>query len=385
MRKFQSIRSKRLVVFAIVAVALTMGVGTALAVVPPSVFGYDTVCHNAGAPDQETLILRPADAQVHIDHGDPKVRCADAIPASAFDPNVDLSNGYHVAEIGGGLYWVTDGTYQMMFLVTRKGVIVVDAPPSIGDNILNAIADVTAKPVTHVVYSHSHADHIGGAAIFPDDVVVIAHEDTAAQLEEALSGSRPYPYGAFLGVTEPPPLPDKTFKKSYHLRVADQVLELSSEGIVHEPGNIFIYAPKQKTLMLVDVVFPAWVPFARFALAEDIPNYYDAYDMVLGHEFDTFVGGHLTRLGTRADVEQAREYVLDVRDNAALALQQTDFFAIAAETGFTNQWLLFDTYLDAVAERCSELTLADWGGVLGGADVNTFSHCSVALESLRID
>jgi hypothetical protein len=76
---------------------------------------------------------------------------------------------------------------------------------------------------------------------------------------------------------------------------------------------------------------------------------------------------------------------LDVRDNAAAALQTVDFFAIAGETGFVNQWLLFDTYLDAVAQNCAEKTVPEWSERLGGADIFTFSHCYAALESLRIE
>lgn len=375
---------KLTLVLSLAAIITTLAAGSVLALVPPSTFGYVTVCHEPGTPEQSTLILRPDEAAPHIAHGDPQVRCADPVPPTVFDPDVDLSKGYFVEEIQDDLYWVTDGTYQMMFLVYKQGVIVVDAPPSIGENILNAIADVTDKPITHVVYSHSHADHIGAAGIYPDDAIVIAHEETAAQLEDALSADRAYPYGVFIG-GGPVPLPDITFKKHFTLRRGEQVLELDYRGANHEPGNIFIYAPRQKVLMLVDVIFPAWVPFAELALAEDIPGYFEAHDQVLSYDFDTFIGGHLTRLGTREDVETARQYVLDVRANAAAALQQVDFFAIAQETGFENQWLLFDTYLDAVAQTCAEATVSEWSGQLGGVDIFTFSHCYAALESLRIE
>jgi glyoxylase-like metal-dependent hydrolase (beta-lactamase superfamily II) len=375
---------KSIVVVSLAAIIAVLAAGSVLAVVPPSTFGYVTVCHAAGTPEQNTLILQPDEAAEHIVHGDPRVRCADPVPPTVFDPDVDLSQGYFVDEIQDDLYWVTDGSYQMMFLVYKQGVIVVDAPPSLGENILKAIADVTDKPITHVIYSHSHADHIGAAGIYPEDATYIAQEETAAQLEEALSGDRPYPYGIFIG-GGPVPLPDITFKKQFTLRRGDQDLELNYHGPNHEPGNIFIYAPRQKVLMLVDVIFPAWVPFAELALAEDIPGFYTAHDQALAYDFETFIGGHLTRLGTRDDVETAREYALDVRDNAAAALQEVDFFAIAEQTGFENQWLLFDTYLDAVAQNCAEKTVPEWSGQLGGADIFTFSHCYAALESLRIE
>jgi glyoxylase-like metal-dependent hydrolase (beta-lactamase superfamily II) len=45
-----------------------------------------------------------------------------------------------------------------MFLVTDEGVVAVDAPPSTGQNYLKAIAEVTDKPITHVIYSHAHLD-----------------------------------------------------------------------------------------------------------------------------------------------------------------------------------------------------------------------------------
>ena len=45
--------------------------------------------------------------------------------------------------------------------------------------------------------------------------------------------------------------------------VGSQVLELSYHGPGHAPGNIFIYAPKQRTLMVVDVIFPGWMPWRQ--------------------------------------------------------------------------------------------------------------------------
>jgi hypothetical protein len=42
-----------------------------------------------------------------------------------------------VEEIRDGLFWVTDGAYNTMFLVTNEGVVAVDAPPSIGKNYLS--------------------------------------------------------------------------------------------------------------------------------------------------------------------------------------------------------------------------------------------------------
>jgi glyoxylase-like metal-dependent hydrolase (beta-lactamase superfamily II) len=293
------------------------------------------------------------------------------IPPSARGPAIPQDKGYLVNEIKDGLYWVTDGTYQVMFLTTGKGVIAVDAPPNLGPKYLKAIAEVTREPVTHVIYSHAHGDHIGAANIFPKTARYIAHKDTAALLARAKDPKRP--------------VPTVTFTKSYTLHVGTQTLILDYKGVNHEPGNIFIYAPRQKVLMLVDIIFPGWIPFMSLALAKDVPGFIAAHQQALSYPFETFIGGHVGRLGTRADVRTQMEYVSDLRANAGKALQTVDFMAIAKETGFENTWLLIDRYFTAVAKACADMTVPKWRDRLAGADVWTQSHCLVMAESLRID
>ena len=56
----------------------------------------------------------------------------------------------------------------MIFVTTAEGVVAVDAPPTIGQNILRAIATVTTSHVTHAIYSHHHADHyVDGRVMWP--------------------------------------------------------------------------------------------------------------------------------------------------------------------------------------------------------------------------
>jgi glyoxylase-like metal-dependent hydrolase (beta-lactamase superfamily II) len=103
------------------------------------------------------------------------------VPRSALGPALN-EQGYYVGRVERNLFWVTDGVYQSAFLATRDGVVLFDAPPSIGNNLRRAVDEVTAaeglpSTVTHLVYSHHHADH-GGAAFLFENAVRIGHEET---------------------------------------------------------------------------------------------------------------------------------------------------------------------------------------------------------------
>ena len=143
------------------------------------------------------------------------------VPASAKGPPIDPVKGYRLQDLGGGLYMVTDNAYQSMLLVYGKGVVVIDAPPTYSARIPQAIAELTTKPITHVVYSHSHIDHIGGTKALGGQPVIIAHDETARLLKRAADPNRP--------------LPTVTFADRYTLRVGAKVLELSYHGDGHEP------------------------------------------------------------------------------------------------------------------------------------------------------
>ena len=300
-----------------------------------------------------------------------KMKTAAPLPETAMGPQIDFSKGYLVEEIKDGLYWVTEGAYQAIFLTTGEGVIVVDAPPSIGENYLKAIAEVTNEPITHVIYSHTHKDHVGAMSMFPEDAVYIAHKEAADTLSKRNDPNRP--------------LPTVTFEDEYILEVGNQKLELAYYGPMHEPGNIFIYAPNQKVLMLVDVIFPGWTPFKDLAMAHDVSEFLAAHDQVLEYEFDTFVGGHLTRLGTNEDVQIQKEYLTDIEAAAAKANQEISFMAIGQEVGFDNLWLVFQIYADSITQQCTDEVVPNWVDRLGGVDLYTYDHCWKISESQRID
>jgi len=192
-------------------------------------------------------------------------------------------------------------------------------------------------------------------------------------------------WGAFVG-GGPVPLPTETFEDTYTLTVGDTTLELSTPSVTaHEPGNIFIYAPEQNVLMVIDLIFPGWSPFKDLAQAEDTVGYLAVHDEILDFGADAIVTGHVGRLGTNADVELNKEYMSDIQAAALDALQSVSLDPIVAETGYANPWLLFDSYFDELTSACEATVVPAWSDRLAGADIFTADHCYRILESTRID
>ena len=258
-----------------------------------------------------------------------------------------------------------------MFLTTGEGVILVDAPPTLGPNLTAAIAERDRRAGhPRRLQPPPRRPHRRRRLSSP------APPSSPTRRRWSCSTRRDDPNR---------PLPTVTFADTYTLTVGSQTLQLDYHGNNHEPGNIFIYAPDQKVLMVVDIVFPGWVPFADLAIAEDVPGFVAAHDQILAYDFDTFVGGHLTRLGTREDVETARAYVMDVQANAARRCRRSTSWPSPRVTGF-EQPVAALRRLPRRGRRRPARTrpLATWAGQLGGADVFTFGHCWAMMESLRV-
>ncbi|MFB3114175.1 MAG: MBL fold metallo-hydrolase [Nitrosopumilaceae archaeon] len=286
-------------------------------------------------------------------------------------PTIDPEKGYFVVEIADGLYWLNDFAYQVMFLTTGEGVIVVDVPPSMGENILNAIAEVTDEPVTHVIYSHIHKDHIGAANIFPDTVTIIAHKDTATHLAMKNDPGRP--------------VPTITFDDTYTLSVGDQILELSYVGAFHSKGDILIYAPQQKVLMAVDIFHPSHAPFKNFAITKDINNYILVHDKMLEYDFDAIISGHQQILGTSDDVKTNKEFTLDVLNNTIQGFQTWDFMEVAQQYGSEGMLTIFSKYIDLVTSTCVDLTLEKWEDRLSDVSIFVEGNCDSMFFYAFID
>ena len=246
-------------------------------------------------------------------------------------PEIDPEKGYAVIEIGDDLYWVTDGIYQMMFLTTGEGVIVVDAPMGMGTKIQQAILEVTSEEISHFIYSHIHKDHVGSASLMPEDTVYISHIDTAEHLALKNDPQRP--------------VPTVTFDDELILTVGDQILELSYIGAFHSKGDIVIYSPAHKVIMAIDLFHPNAAPFQFMGITRDVGEHLVAHDKLLAMDWEIIISGHEPILGTPEHLAFNKEFTLAVLDNAITAIQTTQ---------------PSENYFGDLANKCADLTVEQY-------------------------
>jgi glyoxylase-like metal-dependent hydrolase (beta-lactamase superfamily II) len=296
------------------------------------------------------------------------------VPPSALGPALN-AQGYFVGRVEKNLYWVTDGTYQAAFLTTKDGVVLFDAPPTIGDNLQRAIDEIASangvsSQVTHIVYSHHHADHLGASSLFGRNVTRVGQIETKRLLARDNDPARP--------------LPDVTFETHHTLRVGGERIDLAWHGTNHTPDNSYIHFPDHDTLMLVDIVLPGWVPYDSFNLNEDVPGSIAAPAKAMAYPWKHFIGGHMGRLGTRSDIVVYQQYVNDLIDGVKKALVAVDPTPFFAKYG-NNAWAGVKTYQDAQVDYAAAPVIKKYTGVLAAADVYTASTAFVILESIRLD
>jgi glyoxylase-like metal-dependent hydrolase (beta-lactamase superfamily II) len=230
------------------------------------------------------------------------------------------------------------------FVITPAGVVVIDAlgSPALAGQLLAEIRRHTPKPVTHVILTHYHADHIYGLqTLKAAGAKVIAHEaareylnsDTARlRLEASRKELAPW------------------IDADTHLVPADEWLAGDSELVVggvrfqirhvgpsHTPEDEVVYLPQERVLFAGDLVFRGRIPFVGQA---DSGQWVKALDRLLTFDAKVIVPGHgPVSHEARADMELTRDYLLYLRQVMGKAARNMDPWESAYEAA---DWSRFE-------------------------------------------
>jgi glyoxylase-like metal-dependent hydrolase (beta-lactamase superfamily II) len=100
---------------------------------------------------------------------------ADAQPAALYQST--NHKGRAIGNLTGDVYYARLDDYVSAFMVTPDGIVLVEP---FGTDFATWLKDELDSrfgvPVKYVIYSHSHADHSSGAAVFKDTARIIGHE-----------------------------------------------------------------------------------------------------------------------------------------------------------------------------------------------------------------
>jgi len=140
---------------------------------------------------------------------------------------------------------MTGGGGNSAVFITAGGVVVVDTKnPGWGQPLLDKIKDVTDRPVTMIINTHTHGDHVSGNVEFPASVEVVTHENTAKNMQDMRTPTGITPAaGAPANIFKENNgrgLPRRTFKESMTLGSGNDRIELHYFGRGHTDGDAFV-------------------------------------------------------------------------------------------------------------------------------------------------
>jgi glyoxylase-like metal-dependent hydrolase (beta-lactamase superfamily II) len=217
------------------------------------------------------------------------------------------------------------------FVVTPAGVVVIDAlgAPALARELMDRIRSITDKPVTHVIVTHYHADHIYGLQEFKRaGARIIAHRkaleylnsDTAlSRLEASRAQLAPY----IDSDTRLVPA-DEWVDAAQELVVGGVRFVLQPVGPAHTPEDMVIFMPGERVLFAGDLVFRGRIPFVGQA---DSGQWIKSLETLLAFDAQVVVPGHGPLSVTAAqDMAMTRDYLLHLRETMGRAARNLEPF-----------------------------------------------------------
>ena len=230
-----------------------------------------------------------------------------------------------IDKLKDNLFVMKGGGGNSSVFITAAGVVVVDTKnPGWGQPLLDAIRKVTNRPVTTIINTHTHGDHVSGNVEFPAEVDIVTHQNTAANMKAMRPNSSAAP------TATPPPniftanngkgLPKRTFTDRMTIGAGADRIDLYYFGRAHTNGDAMVYFPAHRVLHIADVFPGRELPIMDANNGGTGIGYADTLSKALAFSesnADMIVNGHFATTSTNADLKAyiafIRGYVGDVQ------------------------------------------------------------------------
>ncbi|HAN1895088.1 MBL fold metallo-hydrolase [Escherichia coli] len=269
----------------------------------------------------------------------------------------NMSQPYILQKIGERTYYVQRYFYSTTFYVGDKGVLLFDAPEGRGKYLLQAIRDVTPLPVTPLVYSHYHVDHIGDSPFWNDEAKkegvnlrIIASKATAEKMQ--FMNSR---------------LPVATqvlSKKDDQFKFEKQTIELHRFVKAGHTDDHSVWLLKQeKVAHSPDLLNPDQLPMMGFAVSDTLVYHDSNLRQVEMLDWKYFIGGH-GNIGSHDDFKFQRQFLNDLRDTTIKVRKEESFGKFMNKTA-NNHADFARAQREAIIKKVTEVLRPKYGHMYG--------------------
>jgi len=229
-----------------------------------------------------------------------------------------------VTKLKDNLYVLKGGGGNTSVFITATGVVVVDSKnPGWGQPILDKIKTLTDKPITTLINTHTHGDHVSGNVEFPATVDIIVQENTKTNMIKMIPNStaadQTVPAQTIFQQNGNKGLPKRTFKDKMTLGKGADEIDLFYFGRGHTNGDAFVLFPALRVLHAADIFSGKNIPLLdanNGGSAVEIANSLEKAANSLNGKYDTIVTGHSSEM-TPADLREYiafnREFITDVQ------------------------------------------------------------------------
>lgn len=269
----------------------------------------------------------------------------------------NMSQPYILQKIGERTYYVQRYFYSTTFYVGDKGVLLFDAPEGRGKYLLQAIRDVTPLPVTALVYSHYHVDHIGDSPFWNDEAKkegvnlrIIASKATTEKMQ--FMNSR---------------LPVATqvlSKKDDQFKFEKQTIELHRFVKAGHTDDHSVWLLKQeKVAHSPDLLNPDQLPMMGFAVSDTLVYHDSNLRQVEMLDWKYFIGGH-GNIGSHDDFKFQRQFLNDLRDTTIKVRKEESFGKFMNKTA-NNHADFARAQREAIIKKVTEVLRPKYGHMYG--------------------
>jgi len=210
-----------------------------------------------------------------------------------------------VEKVEDNLFVLRGGGGNTAVFVMANGVAVVDAKnPGWGQPILDKIKELTPKPVTLLINTHTHGDHVSGNVEFPASVDVVVQENTRTNMEKMPIFKEHNNAG----------MAKRTFKDRMTIGSGADQIDLYYFGPGHTNGDAWVVFPAHRILHSGDIFAGKSVPLidtANGGSMRQIPETLTrAYNGIKG--VDAIINGHMPAQTTWADLKEFADFNRDL-------------------------------------------------------------------------